>query len=58
MINFFVALYVSLNKWLYFKRFITMPLQQFAKVATFLSFFSAVADRIKVIIESDDDKLH
>lgn len=35
-----------------------MPLQQFVKVATFLSFFSAVADRIKVIIESDDDKLH
>lgn len=35
-----------------------MQLQQFVKVATFLSFFSPVADRIKVIIESDDDKLH
>lgn len=58
MTNFFIALYVPLNKRLYFTCFITMPLQQFVKVATFSSFFSPVADRIKVIIESDDDKLH
>lgn len=35
-----------------------MSLQQFVKIATLLSFLSPVADRIKVIIESDDDKLH
>lgn len=58
MTNFFIALYIPLNKRPYFKCFITTPLQQFVKVDTFSSFFSPVADRVKVIIESDDDKLH